>query len=112
MKKIADTIIPSLELIISGNASYKEGTDYVPKTGLYQLHKGEAVMTSAEYKKLMNPLPFSVESPKSSLNPVNITVSNNVFEKREDIDYLTDKLTKQVEATLGRKVELAKGGLM
>jgi hypothetical protein len=28
--------------------SYKKGTDYVPKTGLYKLHEGEAVKTKEE----------------------------------------------------------------
>ncbi len=28
--------------------SFKEGTDYVPKTGLYKLHEGEAVKTKEE----------------------------------------------------------------
>jgi hypothetical protein len=32
-------------------AQYKKGTDYVPKTGNYKLHEGEAVLTKKENEK-------------------------------------------------------------
>ena len=34
--------------------SFKKGTDYVPKTGIYKLHEGEAVKTAEENK--MDPM--------------------------------------------------------
>ena len=37
-----------VDQMIKPLASFKEGTDYVPKTGLYKLHEGEAVKTKEE----------------------------------------------------------------
>lgn len=51
--------------------SFKTGTDYVPKTGVYQVHEGEAVKTAAENKAakdVKRPTPPSglqKDSPKS-----------------------------------------------
>jgi hypothetical protein len=52
--------------------SFKTGTDYVPKTGIYELHKGEAVKTAEENK--MDPMALvpgrSEEKPKKVVHEI------------------------------------------
>ncbi len=38
------SILTNIRDLIAGASSYQEGTSYVPKTGLYQLHQGEQVI--------------------------------------------------------------------
>lgn len=49
--------------------SYQEGTDYVPATGLYTLHRGEAVIPAGETRK-------GVSSEMTINNTFNITGNN------------------------------------
>ncbi|AMV72216.1 hypothetical protein DBW_1862 [Desulfuromonas sp. DDH964] len=44
---------------ISGGGSFATGTSYVPKTGLYQLHRGEEVKTRGEVSKASGPVSMS-----------------------------------------------------
>src|SRR5271166_6100578 len=52
--------------------SFKNGTDYVPKTGVYKLHEGEAVKTAKENS--MDPMALvpgrSEEKPKKEVHEI------------------------------------------
>jgi hypothetical protein len=42
--------------------SYKNGTDYVPKTGVYKLHEGEKVVPKEENEHADNPIKEAMEN--------------------------------------------------
>ena len=54
-----------LESLTAGAVAYADGTDYVPSTGLYKLHQGEAVLTAAE------------NSAGRGASPVTVNIINN-----------------------------------
>jgi len=67
----ADIMTP-VDRMVKPLASFKHGTDYVPKTGVYKLHEGEAVKTAEENK--MDPMALvpgrSEEKPKKVVHEI------------------------------------------
>jgi hypothetical protein len=52
-------------------ASFKHGTDYVPKTGVYKLHEGEAVTPKEKNMDMMALVPGrSEEKPKKEVHEI------------------------------------------
>ncbi len=70
---------------------YATGTDYVPKTGMYQLHQGEAV------------IPANQNSQTNNFNPTIIVQGNNGSSIAKDIDRELAKMWKYNRSEL-RKV--------
>jgi len=67
---------------------YASGTDYVPSTGLYQLHKGEAVVPAGK---------------NSGGSPIIININNPVVNNPNDISKLAQALENVVRANLTDK---------
>ena len=72
--------------------SYKVGTDYVPKTGIYHLHKGEAVLTAGEALKIRNLL-----SNTDARVPL-LTKLNNAMNATQNVNNNTKQANIQINA--------------
>jgi TP901 family phage tail tape measure protein len=75
-------------LLLRGTRGYESGTDYVPSTGLYQLHKGEAVVPAGK---------------NSGGSPIIININNPVVNNPNDISKLAQALENVVRANLTDK---------
>jgi hypothetical protein len=60
--------------------SFKDGTDYVPKTGIYKLHEGEAVKTAEENK--MDP--FALVPGRSEPKPPKKEIKHIITSRTHD----------------------------
>jgi hypothetical protein len=70
--------------LMKGVGGYEQGTDYVPSTGLYQLHKGEAV----------------VPAGKNGNSSIVININNPSVQNPNDITKLSQALENVVRANL------------
>jgi hypothetical protein len=68
--------------------SYDSGTDYVPSTGLYQLHKGEAVIPAGK---------------NGGGSPIIININNPVVNNPNDVTKLANALENVVRSNLINK---------
>lgn len=83
--------------------SYAKGTDYVPRTGLYMLHQGEAVITSGENSK----------SGKSGVPNVNISgISINVSGANvENPETLAAKLADAFDREIAKMIRYGRSNI-
>lgn len=83
--------------------SYAAGTDYVPRTGIYMLHQGEAVITSGENSK----------SGKSGAPNVNISgISINVSGANVSSPAgLAEKLADALDSAIAKKIRYGRSNI-
>ena len=82
-QKKGEKRIPNIDEMRKPLASLKEGTDHVPKTGIYKLHEGEKVVPKKEnqmdHEKVFEGVPgrSSEKPPKKEIKEIHIRKSHN-----------------------------------
>jgi|GEM_PF-3073837 tape measure domain-containing protein len=88
----------------SGLGSYAAGTDYVPRTGMYMLHKGEAVRTADENSR---PGRASL-APNINIKGINISVSGANVGSPET---LAAKLADALDRAIAQKIKYGRSSI-